>query len=162
MNLAHPRRLDSEHSSTTHVQYFAGCFTNPGHDLSGLYCGDTPLGRAVLVDSANCGMFCCDCCIVLLCISSRAHKNGQLELECVTPIEAHGRDYWTVLKIEHLVMCLATMGYVYTACPVHVTIFNTGENFKRFQVLWSYTLLLRSPVLMCPCEPIQCTYVYIL
>ena len=49
----HLHRFDSEHSSTAHVQYFVERFTNPGRDLSGLYCGDTPLGRAVLVDVAN-------------------------------------------------------------------------------------------------------------
>ena len=58
-SLGYIHRLDTEHSSIAHVQYFAECFTNPGRDLSGLYCGDTPLGRTVLVDSANCSTLWC-------------------------------------------------------------------------------------------------------
>ena len=46
-------------------------------------------------------------------------------------------------------MCLATMAYVSTSCAVHVTIFSTGS---KFQILWSYTLLPKPPVVMRSCN----------
>ena len=36
-------------------------------------------------------------------------------------------------------------------CTVSVTIFSTSGNSAWFQILHSYTLLLKSPVLMCFC-----------
>ena len=38
-------------------------------------------------------------------------------------------------------MCLATMGYVYTVCPVHVTIFNIGSKFWLVSKLHALTLV---------------------
>ena len=35
-----------------------------------------------------------------------------------------------MLKIEHLVTCLATVAYVYAAYTVHVTIFSSGSEFR--------------------------------
>ena len=43
----------------------------------------------------------------------------------VTPIEAHSPNK-IVLKVKHLVTCLATMAYVYAAWVICVTIFSTG------------------------------------
>ena len=53
----------------------------------------------------------------------------------------------TKVEIECLVRCLATMAYVYEACTVCVTTctFSTGG---KFQILWSYTLLLCSYVVL--------------
>ena len=65
-----------------------------------------------------------------------------LEYEHVTPMKAH-----SPVKIEHLVMCLATMAYVYPACAI----FSTGSNSDRFQILQSCTLLLQLPILMPSC-----------
>ena len=56
------------------------------------------------------------------------------------------QNYWTVLKI--LVTCLATIAYVYCSYAVCVTILVLGGNFNQFWVLHSYTLLLKSPILM--------------
>ena len=74
----------------------------------------------------------------------RAHKNGRLEWECVTPIEAHSLG---VLKIEHWSRaCLATLTF-YAACTVHVTIFSTGGKFRPvsiFTQLHALTLVTRS------------------
>ena len=56
------------------------------------------------------------------------------------------RNYWTVLKI--LVTCLATIAYVYCSYAVYVTILVLPGNFNQFWVLHSYTLLLKSPILM--------------
>ena len=43
-----------------------------------------------------------------------------------------------MIKIEHLVTCLATMAYVYTECAVRVTIFSTGS---KFQLVSNFTEL---------------------
>ena len=50
---------------------------------------------------------CADCFDYLLTI--------KFETGCNSP---------PVLKIDHLVTCLAKMAYVYAACAVHVTIFS--------------------------------------
>ena len=50
--------------------------------------------------------------------------------------------------MELLVTCLATMAYVYAACVVRVTILVLAVNSDWFQILWSYTLLLKPPILM--------------
>ena len=51
----------------------------------------------------------------MLLLKTRAHKNGQLEKEHVTPIEAHNWD-----KIRTLVTCTLSniniMAYFYAAC----------------------------------------------
>ena len=56
-----------------------------------------------------------------------------------------------LLKIEHPVMCLATMGYVYVQLRIHVTTFSTGGKFRPVSNLLSYMLLLKPPVLMRSC-----------
>ena len=48
----------------------------------------------------------------------------------------------------HPVTCLATIAYVYAACTVCVTILVLVVNSHRFQILRSYTLLFKPPVLM--------------
>ena len=58
-----------------------------------------------------------------------------------------------LLKIEHLVTCLATMACVYAVCAVRVTISSTGGKFRAFSnfmelpvltlAACSYALLLR-------------------
>jgi len=40
------------------------------------------------------------------------------------------------------------MTYFYATCTVRVTIFSTGGKFRPVSILRSYTLLLKSPVLM--------------
>jgi len=46
-------------------------------------------------------------------------------------------------KIEHLVTCLATMPYVYTACPVCVTCTGgTGGKFQPVSITESHVLTL--------------------
>ena len=68
----------------------------------------------------------------------------------VTPIEACSpvKIIELLLKIEHLVMCLATMAYAYPACPVCVTIFSTGSKFRPVSELHALTLAARSYVLL--------------
>ena len=67
-------------------------------------------------------------------------KNGLLELECVTLIEAHSS---IVLNIEHPVRCYSNNGFCYAACAVHVTIFSTGSpiygttcSYSSHQFFW--------------------------
>ena len=82
---------------------------------------------------------------IVIFFPPREHKNKQLEKECVTPIEAHSLVKIIelhVLKLEHPVTCLATMGYVYAACTIHVTIFSTGGNSRSYSSLpFIYTLI---------------------
>ena len=74
------------------------------------------------------------------------YKNGWLEKECVTPIEAHSLVN-IIPKIEHPVTCLATMAYVYVQlCAVLFLVL--AVNSEWFQILQSYMLLLKPPVLM--------------
>ena len=59
------------------------------------------------------------------------------------------QNYQIVLKIEHPVTYLATMPYVYAACPVHITIFSTGGKFQpvsNFMELHALTLAAQSYV----------------
>ena len=60
-----------------------------------------------------------------------------------------GQNYLTVLKIEHPVMCLATMAYVYAACTACVTIFRTGGKFQLASNLQSYTSLTLAAPFLC-------------
>ena len=59
----------------------------------------------------------------------------------VTPIEACSL-VKIILKMERVVTCLATMAYVYAACTVRLLFLVLLVNSDRFQILWSYTLLL--------------------
>ena len=56
-----------------------------------------------------------------------------------------------LLKIEHLITCLATMAYVNAACTVCVTIFSTGGKFQpvsNFTQLHALPLAARSYALL--------------
>ena len=55
-------------------------------------------------------------------------------------------------------MCLATTAYVYT--QLHVLLFLVlAVNLDQFQILQSYMLLLKLPILMCSCTVQQCIQV---
>ena len=58
---------------------------------------------------------------------ARAHKNGRLEQERVTPIVRV--EFPASTKIRTLVTCTLSNINVYTACAVCVTIFSTGRKF---------------------------------
>ena len=81
---------------------------------------------------------------------TRAHKNGWLEQECITPIEA--RTPVKIIKIEHMITCLATMAYVYAAaCTIPVTIFSAGSKFQlvsNFTELHTLTVATRAYVFL--------------
>ena len=77
---------------------------------------------------------------------ARVHKNGRLEQERVTPIEAHSPVKIIELKIEHPFTCLATMPYVCSMSSM-CTIFSTGGKFwlvLNFTELHALTLATHS------------------
>ena len=91
---------------------------------------------------------------------SRVHKNGRLQQECVTSIVqlncTKNRPPGHVLSNNGLCLCTAVQ-YVLLSLVLVV-------NSDQFQILWSYTLLLKPPVLMCsyivawppPWKPLSC------
>ena len=85
-----------------------------------------------------------------MCDQERIRINGRAwERVCNSN---RGPNYWTALKMQHLVMCLATMAYVYTACAVRVTVFSTDGKFRlisNFVGLHVLTLAAHSYVLLC-------------
>ena len=84
-----------------------------------------------LADLCSCEYYtelACEQCVLL-----RAHMNGRLEKERVTPIEAHSQgkishqyEHWSRARIATLIF--------YTACTVHVTIFSIGGKFRPVSI----------------------------
>ena len=63
----------------------------------------------------------------------------------------HRSLYSPFTNCKHLVTCLATMAFVYTACTVCVTIFSTGSKFRPVSNFTELQLLLQLPVLTRSC-----------